>query len=89
MHTLILRWRDPRAGMFFLETTCAGGAHLIVSLDDVRRGVGRQVLVDARRAVPDLLTPARVAVVEVNTPAGRLYRAGKHHYHAASAIADV
>jgi D-alanyl-D-alanine carboxypeptidase len=30
---------------------------------------------DARRAVPDLLTPARVAVVEVNTPAGRLYRA--------------
>ena len=30
---------------------------------------------DARRAVPDLLTPARVAVMEVNTPAGRLYRA--------------
>jgi D-alanyl-D-alanine carboxypeptidase len=30
---------------------------------------------EARRAVPDLLTPARVAVVEVNTPAGRLYRA--------------
>ena len=34
MHTLILRWRDPRAGMYFLETTCAGGAHLIVALDD-------------------------------------------------------
>ncbi|QQP91151.1 lytic transglycosylase domain-containing protein [Skermanella sp. TT6] len=30
---------------------------------------------DARRAVPDLLTPARVYVMEVNTPAGRLYRA--------------
>jgi len=30
---------------------------------------------EARRAVPDLLTPARVAVMEVNTPAGRLYRA--------------
>jgi hypothetical protein len=30
---------------------------------------------EARRAVPDLLTPARVYVMEVNTPAGRLYRA--------------
>lgn len=30
---------------------------------------------DARRAVPDLLSPARVYVMEVNTPAGRLYRA--------------
>jgi hypothetical protein len=30
---------------------------------------------DARRAVPELLTPARVYVMEVNTPAGRLYRA--------------
>ncbi|EWY39366.1 transglycosylase [Skermanella stibiiresistens SB22] len=30
---------------------------------------------EARRAVPDLLSPARVYVMEVNTPAGRLYRA--------------
>jgi hypothetical protein len=30
---------------------------------------------DARRAVPDLLNPARVHVVQVDTPAGRLYRA--------------
>lgn len=34
MHTLILRWRDPRAGTFFLESVFESGAHHIVTLDD-------------------------------------------------------
>ncbi|MEX2153078.1 MAG: PIN domain-containing protein [Gemmatimonadaceae bacterium] len=34
MHTLILRWRGPRAGTFFLETVFETGAHVIASLDD-------------------------------------------------------
>lgn len=34
MHTLILRWRGPRAGLFFLETVFESGAHVIAPLDD-------------------------------------------------------
>jgi hypothetical protein len=34
MHTLILRWRGPRAGTFFLETVFESGAHGIAPLDD-------------------------------------------------------
>jgi|SRR5437867_8349551 len=33
-HTLILRWRGPRAGTFFLETVFETGAHVIAPLDD-------------------------------------------------------
>ena len=31
-HTLIVRWRGPRAGALFLETVFESGAHLVVSL---------------------------------------------------------
>lgn len=34
MHTLILRWRDPRAGAFFLESVFESGAHHVATLDD-------------------------------------------------------
>ena len=34
MHTLILRWRDPQAGAFFLESVFESGAHHVASLDD-------------------------------------------------------
>lgn len=34
MHTLILRWRDPGAGTFFLETVFESGAHHVAPLDD-------------------------------------------------------
>jgi len=33
-HILILRWRGPRAGAFFLETVFESGAHVIVPVDD-------------------------------------------------------
>src|SRR5688500_20323705 len=33
MHTLILRWRGPRAGTFFLVSVFDTGAHVVVSLD--------------------------------------------------------
>lgn len=33
-HTLILRWRGPSAGTFFLETVFETGAHVITQLDD-------------------------------------------------------
>ena len=31
-HTLIVRWRGPRAGALFLETVFESGAHLVISL---------------------------------------------------------
>lgn len=34
MHTLILRWRGPGAGTFFLESVFESGAHHITPLDD-------------------------------------------------------
>jgi predicted nucleic acid-binding protein len=34
MHTLILRWRGPRAGAFFLESVFESGAHHVTALDD-------------------------------------------------------
>ncbi|HLE56438.1 MAG TPA: PIN domain-containing protein [Rhodothermia bacterium] len=34
MHTLILRWRGPRAGQSFLESVFRTGAYLMVPLDD-------------------------------------------------------
>jgi uncharacterized protein len=34
MHTLILRWRDPNAGAFFLESVFESGAHHVAPLDD-------------------------------------------------------
>jgi predicted nucleic acid-binding protein len=34
MHTLILRWRDQRAGAFFLESVFESGAHHVAVLDD-------------------------------------------------------
>ena len=34
MHTLILRWRDPQAGAFFLESVFESGAHHVATLDD-------------------------------------------------------
>lgn len=34
MHTLILRWRGPRAGTFFLETVFESGAHVIATMDE-------------------------------------------------------
>jgi len=34
MHTLILRWRDPHAGAFFLESVFESGAHHVVWPDD-------------------------------------------------------
>lgn len=34
MHTLILRWRGPSAGAFFLETVFETGTHMIAPLDD-------------------------------------------------------
>jgi predicted nucleic acid-binding protein len=33
-HTLIVRWRGPRAGTFFLETVFESGAHVVATLDD-------------------------------------------------------
>ena len=33
-HTLILRWRGPRAGAFFLETVFESGTHVVATLDD-------------------------------------------------------
>ena len=33
-HTLIVRWRGPRAGAFFLETVFESGAHVVATLDD-------------------------------------------------------
>ena len=33
-HTLIVRWRGPRAGVFFLETVFESGAHVVATLDD-------------------------------------------------------
>ena len=34
MHTLIVRWRGPRPGAFFLETVFETGAHMVAALDD-------------------------------------------------------
>ena len=34
MHTLLLRWRGPRAGIFFLETVFESGAHVVATIDD-------------------------------------------------------
>lgn len=34
MHTLLLRWRGPNAGILFLETIFETGAHVIAELDD-------------------------------------------------------
>ena len=34
MHTLLLRWRGPKAGAFFLETVFESGAHHVTTLDD-------------------------------------------------------
>ncbi len=33
-HTLLLRWRGPRAGTLFLETVFQTGVHLVVPLDN-------------------------------------------------------
>lgn len=34
MHTLLLRWRGPSAGAFFLEAALASGTHLVAALDE-------------------------------------------------------
>jgi predicted nucleic acid-binding protein len=34
MHALLLRWRGPKAGAFFLETVFETGAHVVSELDD-------------------------------------------------------
>jgi predicted nucleic acid-binding protein len=34
MHTLIVRWRGPRPGAFFLETVFETGAHMVATLDE-------------------------------------------------------
>ena len=34
MHTLLLRWRGPQAGAFFLDAALASGAHLVAPLDE-------------------------------------------------------
>ena len=33
MHTLLLRWRGPRAGVFFLESVFESGGHVVASVD--------------------------------------------------------
>jgi uncharacterized protein len=33
-HMLIVRWRGPRAGVFFLETVFETGAHVVAQVDD-------------------------------------------------------
>ena len=34
MHTLLLRWRGPTAGAFFLDAALASGAHMVAALDE-------------------------------------------------------
>lgn len=34
MHALILRWRDTRAGLLFLDTVFESGAHVVVQADE-------------------------------------------------------
>jgi hypothetical protein len=34
MHTLIVRWRGPQAGAYFLETVFETGSHTLVPLDE-------------------------------------------------------
>jgi predicted nucleic acid-binding protein len=34
MHTLVLRWRGPEAGAFFLETVLETGTHMVAPLND-------------------------------------------------------
>lgn len=34
MHTLVVRWRGPAAGLLFLETVFETGAHVVVAADD-------------------------------------------------------
>lgn len=34
MHTLLLRWRGPTAGLLFLETVFESGAHVVISADE-------------------------------------------------------
>jgi uncharacterized protein len=34
MHTLLLRWRGPAAGIVFLDAALASGAHMVAPLDE-------------------------------------------------------
>lgn len=58
MHTLILRWRGPTAGAFFLEAALASGAHLVVPMDEELLEVARTRWIRTLRDKPVSLADA-------------------------------
>jgi predicted nucleic acid-binding protein len=86
MHTLILRWRGPEAGLLFLETVFESGAHVVLAADDelIAAAVARWI----RRFADKPLSLADAVSFEVMRRE-RISRALAFDYHFAMAGFEI